>query len=282
MFQVRALISDAGGTSANEDVAGHCGDWAWVIDGATGVSGATIGGLSDAAWFARQVDGALRRRVPDGGGLSTDTVLRQVVEDCAQGYAQATAGTPRARQERPSAAFALLRRLGDRLEMTTLGDCQIIHRGEDGQARVFGASAIPAFEERTLAAARRALDEAPELTPADLWERVVGQLRTNRRSMNVDGGYWVLSTDTDALAHVDRATIPVNGGPAALASDGFLRLIDMFGRATAADFLGLDDQAKAESALRDLRRVEAADDPHHGHLRLKRSDDASFILVRPA
>ncbi|MDG3438997.1 protein phosphatase 2C domain-containing protein [Nitrospirillum amazonense] len=281
MFQVRALISDAGSTSANEDVAGHCGGWAWVIDGATGVSGATIEGLSDAAWFARQVDGALRRRIPDGDGLPTDTVLRQVVEDCAQGYAQATARTPRARHERPSAAFALLRRLGERLEMTTLGDCQIIHRDAGGQARLFGTSAIPVFEERTLAAARLALAEAPDLSPTGLWERVVGQLRTNRQFMNVDGGYWVLSTDTAALAHVDRATIPVGNGPVALASDGFLRLIDMFGQATAEDFLGWDDQAKADAALRDLRRIEAMDDPHHGHLRLKRADDASFILVHP-
>ncbi|TWB37079.1 protein phosphatase 2C domain-containing protein [Nitrospirillum viridazoti] len=282
MLQVCALISDAGGPLPNEDAAGHHGDWAWVIDGATGVSGATIEGLSDAAWFARAVDQTLRRVLPDSGHLPTDAVLRRVVEDCTQAFAQATRDVPRAWHERPSAAFALLRRLGERLEMTTLGDCQIIHRAEDGQARVFGASAIPAFEERTLAAARRALDEAPDLTPAGLWDQVVDQLRANRRCMNAGGGYWVLSTDTDALAHVDRATIPVDGGPVALASDGFLRLIDMFGRATAADFLGLDDQAKAESALRDLRRIEAADDPHHGHLRLKRSDDASFILVRPA
>ncbi|TWB24403.1 protein phosphatase 2C-like protein [Nitrospirillum amazonense] len=280
-MQVCALISDAGGTAPNEDAAGHHGDWAWVIDGATGVSGATIDGLSDAAWFARAVDQALRRILPDSGHLPTDAVLRRVVEDCAQAFTQATRDVPRARHERPSAAFALLRRLGERLEMTTLGDCQIIHRAEDGQACIFGASSIPVFEERTLRAARQALEETPDLTPAGLWNRVVDQLRANRRCMNVDGGYWVLSTDTAALAHVDRATIPADGGPVALCSDGFLRLIDLFGRRAPEDFLALEDQAEAEAALRELRHIEATDDPHHGHLRLKRSDDASFILVRP-
>ncbi|MEA1648584.1 protein phosphatase 2C domain-containing protein [Nitrospirillum sp. BR 11164] len=275
------MISDAGGTAPNEDAAGHQGDWAWVIDGATGVSGATIEGLSDAAWFARAVDRALRGAIPDSGQSPTDAVLHRVVEECAQAFTQATRDAPRAWHERPSAAFALLRRLGDRLEMTTLGDCQIVHRAEDGQARLFGTSGIPVFEERTLRAARQALQAAPDLTPAGLWDRVVDQVRTNRRSMNIDGGYWVLSTDTAALAHVDRATIPVDGGPVALCSDGFLRLIDLFGRWTPGGFLALDDQAKAETALRELRRIEAADDPHHGHLRLKRSDDASFLLVRP-
>ncbi|TWB34058.1 protein phosphatase 2C domain-containing protein [Nitrospirillum pindoramense] len=282
MLQVCALISEAGGTSANEDAAGHHGDWAWVIDGATGISGAAITGLSDAAWFSRQVDQALRRHAADSDGLSTDTVLRRVVEDVAQAFIGATEGRPRARHERPSAAFALLRRIDDRLEMTTLGDCGIIHRDRDGRAGVFGSSNIPVFEARTLQAARRALEATPDLTPSELWNQVVGQVRANRQSMNTTDGYWVLSTDTEALAHVDRQVVPLDNGPVALATDGFLRLIDLFGRATASDFLYLDDQARAETALRDLRRIEAADDPHHGHLRLKRSDDASLIVVRPA
>jgi len=58
MLQVNVAASHGAGAN-NEDVAGHCGNAAWVIDGATGVGDPVLAGVSDAAWFAHWVSAKL-------------------------------------------------------------------------------------------------------------------------------------------------------------------------------------------------------------------------------
>jgi len=278
-LHVCVSVSDAGGL-INEDVVGHLGDWAWVIDGATGVGAPLLDAPSDAAWFAQEVDRALRSAIPSSGDRPTTDVLREVIADCRRGLQQQQRREPSERHERPSAAIAMVRITSGGLEMSTLGDCRIAYRDRNGSAQLFGTSRIEIFERRTLDMAARLLRDAPALTSAELRERLLPQLQANRRHMNTAGGYWVLNTDPEAADHMDQLTIPADGTTVALGSDGFLRLVELFEVATPDDLLSLDLPAKVEARLNQLRRIEAEDPECRRHLRIKRSDDASFLLAR--
>lgn len=277
MFRINIAASQGAG-AVNEDVVGHVSDAAWVIDGASGVGGALTGAPSDAAWFAQQASRELAAALATQGGCSTGTILRHVMERCRAAFQGVALRSPEGAHELPSAAFAMVRLVEGRVEFTTLGDCRIIHAGEDGRARVFGETALAAIEARTLDAARRILAAEPDISPAGLRDRLMPQLRVNRRLMNRPDGYWVLGLDPDAADHVDTASVPIGaGGRFGIASDGFLRLTEIFDIATPEDLLAVDSEAAFARRMAELRAVEAALGSLGDYPRVKVHDDASFV-----
>jgi hypothetical protein len=170
--------------------------------------------------------------------------------------------------------------LPEGLELTTLGDCRIIYRDADGVPRIFGSSNVGFFERRTLDKARQLLREDPLLEADELRTRLSPQLKDNRLAMNSPDGYWVLGVDESAIDHIDQTVIPLNGEPVVLASDGFLRLFDLFNAVQPDAFLKIADNAQAQSKFEELRRLEASDPRCRKFLRIKPSDDASLVVVR--
>jgi hypothetical protein len=267
------------GDLINEDAVGCAADCAWVIDGATGVGDNLLGGPSDAAWFARTVSETLKAVLPRAGALSTKAVLHEVVTRTRDALRREAHREASARHEHPSAAIALVRSRPEGLELTTLGDCQIAFRDSAGGAMLFGESDIVRFERLTLDLAAALLRADPDLTPAALRAAVLPQLRENRRAMNTAGGYWVLGVEEEALEHLQQSLIPHPTGPVVLASDGFLRLVDLFQTLTVDEMLMLRSEADVRSKLEALRRLERDDPTCRAYPRLKPSDDASVVSV---
>src|SRR3546814_1818011 len=90
--------------------------------------------------------------------------------------------------------------------------------------------------------------------------------------MNVDGGYWVLGLQMEAIERADRAELPAGDWAIALASDGFLRLADMFAHLGASDLLSIENRAEFEKCYSDLRNLEQVDGSLRRHPRAKISD----------
>jgi hypothetical protein len=279
-LEICTAVSDAGGP-VNEDIVGYTRDCAWVIDGATGVGNGLTDEPSDAAWFARTADAALRKLLPNSADLATAEVLRLVVKHCRESLQREARREAVDRSEYPCAAIALVRVREGGLELTTLGDCRIVYRDPgEGAVRLFGPSRIEIFERRTLGLMARLIHDNPGLQPSELRRSLAPQLQENRRSMNTPDGYWVLSIDEEAVDHLDQITIPSTGELVALASDGFLRLVELFHALPPAGLLEIRDNAGARSTLENLRRLEAGDPQCRAFLRVKASDDASFMAVR--
>ncbi len=277
MLRVTGSWSQGSG-AVNEDVVGHCEGAAWVIDGATGLGANLIAGPSDAAWIATCADRELRAGFTRDSARSTPDILREVMAACRDAFAAACGRAAAAPHELPSAALALIRQVPDGIECATLGDCRIVYRDTDGAARLFGTTNLTTFEARTIAMAEHFLAEAPDVDPLDLRALLLPQLQENRRMMNVPGGYWVLGTDPAAADHCDVAVVPaVPGDCFALASDGFLRLIELFAVATPADFLAIETLAGFDQRLEQLRTLERAPYSCRSFARVKVSDDASFV-----
>lgn len=266
------------GGAVNEDVVGHTADAAWVIDGATGVGAALLEEPSDAAWLARRADRAIRSLLASDPGIRTGQLIREVCVACRDDLGRLSSRRANGTHEHPSAAIAIVRSRPHGLELATLGDCRIAYRDQHGQARLFGETGLAAFEAKTVALVRRLLRAEPALGPNELRERLRPQLLENRRSMNVEGGYWVLGTNPAAADHLDAMVVPTAiGSPFAIGSDGFLRLVELFGLASPGDLLAIADQGALGVWMDRLRHIERGEGSWAMHPRVKLHDDASFL-----
>ncbi|WP_454280400.1 protein phosphatase 2C domain-containing protein [Sphingomonas sp. Marseille-Q8236] len=278
MLRIDVALSDGPG-HVNEDAIGHYGNAAWVIDGATGIGPSVLDAPSDAAWLAQTANRLIADALAEDPARPTVEILRTVMTRCAEALGPVRLRTGIEACDLPSAAFAMLRIIGDMVEITCLADCRVAAVDDAGAARLFGASDLDAIEARTLAAVKAIHDENPTIDPDVLKARLIPGLRANRRLKNREGGYWVLGTEPAAADHVWQATLPLQPGQRfAIASDGFLRLVELFGTATPADLLAIAMPEEGREWLARLRDIEREPDSLHRYTRVKRHDDASLIV----
>ncbi|RIV82167.1 hypothetical protein D2V17_15940 [Aurantiacibacter xanthus] len=280
MLRIDLAVS-AGQSRVNEDAVGHYGDAAWVIDGATGIGENLLDGPSDAAWFAQTANRVLAQVLAESPSLPTLAVLREVMARCAETLAREQIRSADGPHEMPSAAFAMVRIIDGEAEFTTLADCRIAARDETGNARLYGASAIDEIEARTIAAMKAILRAEPEIAPDELKARLMPGLQDNRALMNREGGYWILGVDPAAADHVWQARLPITAGQRfALASDGFLRLIELFNVTDAAGMLAISNEQDWQDWLGRLRALEGEPDSLRRYARVKPHDDASLVVCQ--
>lgn len=179
----------------------------------------------------------------------------------------------------PSCALAAARVRGESLELVSLGDCLAV-------ALLEGGTAVTAFDDRVAAFERpvedhlgrllgQGIGEAEALASAR--ERIPGM----RRRMNSPGGYWVLADDAAAADHVVHAATPLRDvGAVLLATDGFVRLWNVFGVATSpADLAGLAGRKGLLPLIDELRTRESQPGNLLRHPRLSPQDDATAVLL---
>jgi hypothetical protein len=279
MLRIEIAATDHQG-AVNEDVVGHCGDAAWVIDGATGIGASLLEEPSDAAWLAQTASRFLADVLRTHPAMPMVDVLRSVMAQCGEALLRQRVREPEGHHELPSAAFAMVRAVDGMAEITTLADCRVVAADADGVARLWGSSA--GCDRRAhLAALREILAEDPAITPDALKERLMPGLVANRRLMNRDGGYWVLGTEPAAADHVWQARIPLRVGQRfAIASDGFLRLAELFDVAGPADFLAIRSADEWRRWIDALRALERAPGSLRRFARVKPHDDASLVVCR--
>lgn len=280
MFNVR-LAETRPGAGMNEDVVGVSAAAAWVIDGASGVGENLVSAESDAQWFAQRVDAELRDLLTCEPAMPFGALFGAVVDRCRSAYSGLVRRPPEGRHELPSAAMAFVRALPDKVELATFGDCEILYRrrGDEAVAVHGDGGNIAPFEARTKALACSLAAKHPGISPDDLFQALRPQLVANRAFMNVDGGYWVLGLQPEAIAHADRIELPPGNWDIALATDGFLRLADMFDHLGRSAMLGIERRDQFELCYTELRRLEQATRSLVDHPRVKISDDASFARI---
>jgi len=267
-----------GAGDVNEDVAGWCDGAAWVIDGASGVSAALMEGESDAAWLAREADRQFRTILTAYPDISSPELVRQTCIACRDAFLSGASREASGAHEHPSAAFAMVRAVGRDVELLTLGDCRIAWRRNGGDPELFGTTDLAPIEARTIARVASLLFERPDMREKDLRAALLPLLRANRALMNTEGGYWVLGLSPEAADHLDIVRRPARAGEEfAIASDGFLRLVELFGRAGPADLLAISTDAGFEARLEELRSVEAEPESRRRFPRVKVHDDVAFI-----
>jgi hypothetical protein len=267
------------GSRINEDGLGLHGYCAWVIDGATGLSTEQLTkGGSDAAWLAGVIGEILEELAGEDLPLAdTLTLLESKTEDLFQA---ATAHLPgRHVHHAPSACLGLLQARGAgagrvKIEGCFLGDVVALVPTEQGIVRWTDERAKP-FERMTLAALAAGGHE-----PGEMPEAVRQQIVENRTKLNQPDGYWVVSPCHPWAGHELRFEADVQAGETiVLATDGFMRLVDVFEAYTERSLHTALAEGRGDDLFEELRALEREDLRAGAYPRVKTHDDASVLVI---
>ncbi len=278
-FIIIDCLTSASGR-VNEDRAGAANDLAWVIDGATDVVERPLtSAATDADWIAGRLDAALSALAvspPAGLAQLPDMIATRLAAE----FAREARRAPIDKTEHPSASAIVVRACDAGIDYVSVGDCTLLVEDAGGFVRV-GVDEAAAGDPQ-LAKALAALHAKhggleAKTARARIWPSIKG----GRAAMNEPGGYGVFSI-TPTPRHFVRAgqiAMPANGY-ALLASDGLMRLVDVFRLYTAHELFAAVRKDGLAPLLRLLREVERDDVHGHQYPRAKINDDATGLLLR--
>lgn len=279
-FEIIDIASWPSG-SHNEDRAGNAAELAWVIDGATDIIDQPLAGAnSDAEWLAHEAHRTLEDIAPSLPA-EFSTLPDIINQRLAEKFRTSSRFAPREAWEHPAAA-ALIARISDHsIEWISLGDCSLLVETRDGLETV-GIGGPDAGDRRIAAEVARLQESHGIRTEQSRHEQMTPMLREARaRRLNRPGGYAALSITPPPPHLIETGTFPAaSGAHALLASDGLMRLIDVYARYDAATLMEAAKSRGLVELLRELRRIETEDEECRLHPRVKKSDDATGLLVR--
>ena len=265
--------------AVNDDRAGYAGGCVWVIDGATDCSAEKyLPGQSDAAWLAEKFHGQLQSSAADAG-VPLQELLQRITQSVHDDFHREKFREPAGREHLPSAAALIGRVEAGRLEVVSLGDCQLFVAQPGGRARLCGADRSRLGDKAAIARIRAAMREHN----LD-WRSAVTKLKPisgeGRRMMNVPGGYAVLSIDMPPASLIHQEAIPLEpGARLLLATDGFTRLYEVFAAYSEETLLEAAFSKGLAALVAELRMLESADAACETAPRIKPRDDATAILA---
>lgn len=262
----------------NEDALGAGKSIAFVLDGVTALADTPVmPGKSDAAWASHAARDLLIAHEATGD-------LRTLVGDVARAMtARFEAERLRApeRWELPWTTLSLIRVADGRLEAAYLGDSRVLIETADDQVHNIGANPSRSAFETRLAAKMLAARRDEKLGVESIRATVLPDLRKARESVNRADGYWLLGPDAAVGAHVAVASIALDG-PATvlLATDGFYALVEDYKRYGDRELIATAQALGLAILGRELRHIEEDDPDGARYPRMKKSDDATALLVR--
>ena len=280
----RLCVAEASSVASgvvNDDVVGHIGNAAWVIDGATDIGeGPLVGEASDAAWLAGALGDWLASRARDLPA-NLKEIVPSFADHAAQQFARLSRRAPTGRFEHPSAAGLVAHIEGPDLVYLALGDCSLLVQWPNGGVFRYGVpdeEAGDAWLAQHLSASANSAD--PEASASQLRAGLMPVLRQARERMNLSPGYGVFSITATPSEYVLSGRVPLEDGTRILlASDGFMRLVDVFGTFNVDELMGMTVDLGVAAMLDILRRTERSDDACRRYPRAKCSDDASALLA---
>ncbi|MGK6324940.1 hypothetical protein ACMGDM_17900 [Sphingomonas sp. DT-51] len=266
LIQSLSLAGDS--ATPNDDRAGASARCAWVIDGATDLGApGLLGDRGGAAWLAATADAAFGA----GEAANLETTCARVFATVAERFAAERRRDAAGAWELPSASFAAVQVVADRLAVAWAGDCAILRADAAGEAEWLTPAPDRAAESAEAAALGEPLG-GPR-SPAMLADRRAARARPGRRVMGTDAA--------ESAAATDHATVTVVAGDTLLLmSDGFAALVDSYSVYDAASLTAAVRSRGLASLAEELRAIERADAACRRYPRFKRSDDATALWMR--
>lgn len=260
----------------NEDALGATHSIAFVLDGVTALSDTPLmPGKSDAAWASH----AARDLFLQHGDRGSE--LRALVTTVAQGITDRfnveKLRPVGERYELPWTTMSLIGVEPGQLNLAYVGDSRILVETSDDEVHNFGVNPSRTAFETKLAAKMIAERKGQPLGPAV----VLPELRRGRNTVNTPQGFWLLGADPAVGAHATVTSLALSG-PATvlLATDGFYALVEDYKRYGDRELIATAQTIGLATLARELRHVEDDDPNGERYPRMKKSDDATALLVR--
>ena len=266
-----------------EDAVGATGFGAWVIDGATSLSGVRFSDLpTDAMWAAGKWDQLLRRRLQQPRSDITSILEEGIGEITTELTTLARrAGAELTPLDFPSCCLSAVWIGAGCLHGYTIGDSAIALLGKHDDVQIFYDARVDAFDHIAITAYADKLQRG--LPPAAARAEIRDILIANRKRKNMPDGYWILDSSPEAIPHGITFTLPLGSiQTILLCTDGLLQAIDFFNLYPDLHTMAAALLKPPKRALLDLYRqsadVATADPDCRQFPRLKRIDDVAAIV----
>lgn len=271
-------LCEPGSGVVNEDAAGYNDYAAWVVDGATGLSGRTLTEApTDPHWYAQWWHQHLHRHLTDQPDLSKFCL--DSIDLVAEHYlAQWPDATP---HDYPSAAAAIVRFCHDHLEYQLFGDAVLLLRDRQG-LQVIRDTRLNRLDDLVLSQMNRLIN-FEQHSHSVARHKLLPQLRAHRQLKNTMDGYWTLEFDRAAALHGLQGQYQPEGElEVLLLTDGLSILLDTFQYCSAEELISWVAEEGLRPLYQQVRTLEQADPKMEEFTRFKVSDDASglyFVAV---
>ncbi|MBP1924413.1 hypothetical protein J2Z76_000266 [Sedimentibacter acidaminivorans] len=270
----KQILCEAG-DFANEDVAGINEYGAWLLDGATGLSGAKLTGeKSDARWYTKWWDLYLSNNLKNDIPLCeiiTNGILQVKID-----FHKAVNGKPCSKLDYPSSSIAVLKWHDNGIEYFSLGDSPILIQKKDSMEEITDKK-VSVLDQKVYDAINQTILEHN----ISAWEAksfVLPMIRNHRMLLNTEKGYWILGFDIRAVNKASQGILEISEPMKILmASDGFSALVDKYHVIEKENFILQVEEKGIPLLYENLRNIENLDKEGIKYPRFKKSDDASAV-----
>ena len=263
----------------NEDALGAGHSIAFVLDGVTALADTPVmPGKSDAAWASHAARDLL---IAHEGTADMAKLVGDVGRDIAARFEAERLRVPTARYELPWTTLSMIRVADGRLDVAFVGDSRALVETSDDEVHNFGINPSRSAFETKLAEKMIAARNGQALGVESMRATVLPDLRRVRETVNTPQGFWLLGPDEAVGAHVVVKSIPLTG-PATvlLVTDGFYALVEDYKRYGDRELIATAQTLGLSILGRELRHIEDDDPDGAMYPRMKKSDDATALLVR--
>ena len=268
------------GNSVKEDRIGADENYIFAIDGASGLNGRHVTQAdSDAAWLAEGLRSYLCEHLTDTT-RTIGEIVGSAAEKLRREYDVYWNASEQDSVDYPSAGVAIFRVCGDWLEYFGLGDCDAIVETSQGEILVLEEMTLPALDKSALS---QMVDYAKQHGCNMLEARAALHhvLVQNRNLRNTHEGYWIFDPTGVGIPHARTARWPLTEVKGvAVASDGFVQLVEPFGVARdRAELYQMMKEKGLAPMAEELFALQAADPECMGYPRFKLRDDTSAVIA---
>lgn len=260
----------------NEDFISYNDNYAFVLDGASGLKQNIISEASDANWYVTTFASYLEKYIEKN---NVKQAVRKALKDISKDIDKYSKNI-KSKLDVPSACIALVKENKYDFEFFVLGDCSIIYGNKKEQTLITNEDIKNLDTEKI--EKMISLSKEKNINVSDAYELVVPDLQKQRLLKNVPNGYYILDVDDVAVEHANYKVVPKkNIEMIILLSDGFSSYYDCLElENNYKTFFLRNYEDDVEKLYKRLRKEEQQDEFLNKHPRFKISDDTSIIKLK--
>ncbi|MFA9423752.1 MAG: hypothetical protein ACERLG_09245 [Sedimentibacter sp.] len=272
---IKKQILCEAGDFANEDVAGINEYGAWLLDGATGLSGANLTcEVSDARWYTKWWDSYLSSNLKNHMPLGE--IISNGINQVSVDFKKAINNKSCSKLDYPSSSIIVLKWHEDSIEYFSLGDSPVLIQRKYSMEEITDEK-ISTLDKKVYNAMKNTIKQQ-NISAWDAKPFVLPMIKEHRLMLNKENGYWILSFDIKAVSKASQGILKISEPTKILmASDGFSALVDKYNVIEKEDFIMQVENKGLPLLYEDLRMIEDIDKEGIKYPRFKKCDDASAI-----
>ncbi|WP_066894951.1 protein phosphatase 2C domain-containing protein [Clostridium nigeriense] len=277
MNNLKYLSKQGSNTKPCEDRITVLENTAWVLDGATGITGKKItNSETDAVWYVESINNYLKENI--NTSKSIKDIVKDAIKETKDKYIKFKGFKDLKEIDYPCAAIALVRFNDNYLEYFVLGDCTIIIKENGEKAIEIVDNKLIELEEKILKSMSKTAFEK-NISILEARNYCNKEVLDVRKLKNTNNGYWILELNKEAVDHCLYGKIKIiNSTSISLTSDGFSQYYDTFNLTKGyEDFINIVKDTNIEEVYNKLYTKQEEDSKCNNFPRLKKRDDASII-----